>query len=63
MWKNFEKKRMDINVAVHKNETKGRAHIKIRATCIFIKLAYHLYFYKISLSFFEINNVHFIYIN
>ena len=32
MWKNFEKKRMDINVAVHKNETKGRAHIKIRAS-------------------------------
>ena len=32
MWKNFEKKRMDINVAVHKNATKGRAHIKIRAS-------------------------------
>ena len=34
MWENFEKKLMDISVAVHKNETKSRANIKIRASCI-----------------------------
>ena len=32
MWENFEKKLMDISVAVHKNETKSRANIKIRAS-------------------------------
>ena len=32
MWENFEKKLMDISVAVHKNETKSRAHIEIRAS-------------------------------
>ena len=32
MWKNFEKKRMDISVAVHKKGTKSRANIEIRAS-------------------------------
>ena len=31
MWENFEKKLMDISVAVHKKGTKSRANIKIRA--------------------------------
>ena len=34
MWENFEKKLMDISVAVHKNETKSRANIKIRASTV-----------------------------
>ena len=38
MWKNFEKKRMDISVAVHKKGTKSRAHIEIRASCFDKKL-------------------------
>ncbi len=32
MWENFEKKLMDISVAVHKKGTKSRANIEIRAS-------------------------------
>ena len=41
MWENFEKKLMDISVAVHKNETKSRAHIEIRASATIYQSLYH----------------------